>query len=115
MVITQPVKMDPAVSNDTASLPCHASASVAGHIVNPGSGTNLSPDNEHASSLQSSYLGKNISDANLKQEPIAIIGMAVHMPGAPNVGRLWEIIANGSNTVEEVRLRTSHLVIHLVD
>ena len=38
-----------------------------------------------------------------KQEPIAIVGMAVNMPGAPNVDRLWEILANGSNTVEEVR------------
>lgn len=101
--------MDPAVANATASPPCHASASVTGHIVNVGPGTNLSPDIEHASSLQSiqtdkrSSLHNNISDTNLKQEPIAIIGMAVNMPGAPNVGRLWEILANGINTVEEVR------------
>ena len=100
--------MDPAVSNATASLPCH----VPGRIVNVASGTNLLPDIEHASnSLQSiqvqteqhSYLDKHVSDANLKQEPIAIVGMAVNMPGAPNVARLWEILANGSNTVEEVR------------
>ena len=64
-----------------------------------------------ASSLQAqsiqtdklSYLDKNGFDANLKQEPIAIVGMAVNMPGAPNVGRLWEILKDGSNTVEEVR------------
>jgi hypothetical protein len=95
--------MDPAVSNATASLPCH----VPGHIVNVGPGTNLSPpDIEHASSIQTdkrSYLDKHVSDANLKQEPIAIVGMAVNMPGAPNVDQLWEILANGSNTVEEVR------------
>jgi hypothetical protein len=74
-----------------------------------GPGTNL--DIGRASSFQSiqvdnrSYLDKKISesDANLKQEPIAIVGMAVNMPGAPNVDRLWEILANGSNTVEEVR------------
>lgn len=97
--------MDPAVSNATESLPCH----VPGHIVNVSPGTNLSPDIEHASSLQRiqtdkrSYLDKHVFGANLKQEPIAIVGMAVNMPGAPNVGRLWEILANGNNTVEEVR------------
>ena len=120
-VVTQPVKMDPAVSNDTEGLPCH----VPGHIVNVGPGTtdNLSesPDIGHSSSLQSiqtdkrSYLDKHVSDANLKQEPIAIVGMAVNMPGAPNVDRLWEILVNGSNTVEEVRFCTSYLVLHLVD
>jgi hypothetical protein len=105
MVLTQHVEMDLAFSNATASLPCH----VPVHIVDVGPGTNLSPDIEHASSPQSdtprseSYLEKHVSDANVKQEPIAIVGMAVNMPGAPNVGRLWEILANGGNTVEEVR------------
>ena len=55
--------------------------------------------------MQPAAVNKNISNANSKQEPIAIIGMAVNMPGAPNVGRLWEILANGSNTVEEVRFK----------
>lgn len=66
-----------------------------------------------ASSLQAqsiqtdkrSYYKNVFDDANLKQEPIAIVGMAVNMPGAPNVGRLWEILANGSNTVEEVQFK----------
>lgn len=115
-MVTQPVEMDPAVSIATANL-----SHVPVHIVNIGLETNLSPNIEHASSLQSfqtekrSYLDKHVSDANLKQGPIAIIGMAVNMPGAPNVGRLWEILANGSNTVEEVSFQTSYLVIHLVD
>ena len=91
MVLMQPVEIDPAVSNATASLlPCH----VPVHIVNVGPGTNLSPEIEHASCLPSiqtdkrSYLDKHVSNSNLKQEPIAIVGMAVNMPGAPNVGRL---------------------------
>ena len=37
-----------------------------------------------------------------KQEPIAIIGMAVNMPGAPNVSKLWEVLEHGINTVFEV-------------
>ena len=64
-----------------------------------------------ASSLQTqsiqtdkrSYLDKSVLDVYLKQEPIAIVGMAVNMPGAPNVGQLWEILVKGSNTVDEVR------------
>ncbi|KNZ72615.1 Conidial yellow pigment biosynthesis polyketide synthase [Termitomyces sp. J132] len=37
-----------------------------------------------------------------KQEPIAIIGMAVNMPGAPNVSKLWEVLEHGINTVSEI-------------
>ncbi|KAF5377903.1 hypothetical protein D9615_006799 [Tricholomella constricta] len=37
-----------------------------------------------------------------KQEPIAIIGMAVNMPGAPNVSKLWEILEQGINTISEI-------------
>ena len=67
-----------------------------------------------ASSLQAqsiqtdkrSHLDKSFLDVYLKQEPIAIVGMAVNMPGAPNVGQLWEILAKGSNTVEEVRFES---------
>ena len=47
-------------------------------------------------------MSHNDGSSDVKQEPIAIVGMAVNMPGAPNVGRLWEILENGSNTVEEV-------------
>lgn len=111
----EPVETDPAVPNFT---PYHVPVHIGTGIVGSESGTSLSLDIEHASSLQSiqndkrSYLDK---DANLKQEPIAIVGMAVNMPGAPNVDRLWEILANGSNTVEEVCFFSSCLVIHLVD
>ena len=109
MVLTQPVvnDMDPAVST-TTSLPYHVPGHNASHS---GPGTNssssLSPDIEHASSSiqtdnKRSYLDKDVSNSNLKQEPIAIVGMAVNMPGATNVDQLWEILTNGSNTVEEV-------------
>ncbi|KAF9025638.1 hypothetical protein BDZ89DRAFT_1161644 [Hymenopellis radicata] len=37
-----------------------------------------------------------------KQEPIAIVGMAVNMPGAPNVSKLWEVLEQGINTISEV-------------
>lgn len=38
---------------------------------------------------------------------IAIIGMAVNMPGAPNASKLWEILEEGINTVMEVKCNLS--------
>ena len=35
-------------------------------------------------------------------EPIAVVGMAVNMPGAPNVDRLWELLHNGESTLSQV-------------
>ena len=37
-----------------------------------------------------------------KQEPIAIIGMAAHTPGAVNTAQLWEVLEKGINTVSKV-------------
>lgn len=37
-----------------------------------------------------------------KQEPIAIVGMAVNLPGAPDVSKLWELLEQGINTISEV-------------
>lgn len=39
-------------------------------------------------------------------EPIAVVGMAVNMPGAPNADRLWELLHNGDNTLSQVRVRS---------
>jgi hypothetical protein len=36
------------------------------------------------------------------RECVAVVGMAVNMPGAPNSSKLWEILQEGVNTVEEV-------------
>ena len=39
---------------------------------------------------------------SLVLEPIAVVGMAVNMPGAPNVDRLWELLHNGESTLSQV-------------
>lgn len=39
-----------------------------------------------------------------KQEPIAIIGMAAHTPGAANTAQLWEVLERGINTVSKVSM-----------
>ena len=36
------------------------------------------------------------------REPIAIVGMAVNMPGARNTSELWEVLERGVNTIAEV-------------
>ena len=41
--------------------------------------------------------------------PIAIVGMAVELPGAQDSHQLWDLLVNGLNTVSEVfRVQTSH-------
>lgn len=37
------------------------------------------------------------------QDQVAIVGMAVNMPGAPNTSRLWEVLEKGLNMVSEVK------------
>ena len=39
-------------------------------------------------------------------EPIAIVGMAVNMPSAPNIERLWELLHNGESTLSQVWVRS---------
>ena len=39
-------------------------------------------------------------------EPIAVVGMAVNMPGASNADKLWELLHNGDNTLSQVRVRS---------
>ena len=38
------------------------------------------------------------------EEDIAIVGMAVDLPGAPDSAGLWKVLSEGMNTVTEVRL-----------
>jgi len=44
----------------------------------------------------------NGGDRKAKQELIAIVGMTVNMPGAPNTAGLWEVLERGINTCFEV-------------
>lgn len=37
-----------------------------------------------------------------RHEPIAIIGMAVNLPGAPDSGALWKVLEDGLNMISEV-------------
>lgn len=50
----------------------------------------------------------NITQDQLHQkEPIAIVGMAVNFPGAPNVAKLWRVLEEGISTIRKVRIFSS--------
>jgi len=103
MILTQPVNWPDVMASLSNAAP---SRSVA-HIVHFGPGTGL------ARPMLRAFGGKAVTTVNATiaegagadrnpQEPIAIIGMAVNMPGAPNVAKLWEVLEQGINTVSEV-------------
>lgn len=75
-------------------------------LLNVGPGDSLAKDFER----QISAVGLDVSLRDISTseptspilEPIAIVGMAVNMPGAPNVDSLWELIHNGGSTLSPV-------------
>ncbi|KAK7026520.1 hypothetical protein VNI00_015600 [Paramarasmius palmivorus] len=108
MIVLQPVHWDAVALNLSNS----ATDSAGIRILNFGPGAGL------ASSLKQMVqhsCGRNIEVVDIsktkdreramsqpKQEPIAIVGMAVNLPGAPNVSMLWEVLEKGINTVKEI-------------
>ena len=107
MVLTQTVNWNFVVEKVVKSCP----GSIPVRLLNVGPGTGLVRSTERGfprgvvASLDLSIAdvtGHHQSKA--KQEPIAVIGMAVNMPGAPNVSKLWEILEQGVNTISEVRI-----------
>lgn len=106
MVITEPVNWDLLMSELVQALPAHASACLLN--FGPGAGLIRSMErsfptgriSHHDISLPSEEPNK----VKPKQEPIAIVGMAVNMPGARNTSKLWEVLEKGINTISEVSL-----------
>lgn len=69
----------------------------------PGLGLGKSTQRLFAESSASLLdLTKGITRATPTQDPIAIIGMAVNMPGARDVTKLWQLLEDGINTISEV-------------
>jgi hypothetical protein len=106
MVLTQTVNWNLVVEKVVKSCP----ESIPVRLLNMGPGTGLARSMERAFPRgRVTSLDLTIADvtghqqSKAKQEPIAVIGMAVNMPGAPNVSKLWEILEQGVNTVSEVR------------
>ncbi|KAK0463812.1 putative polyketide synthase [Desarmillaria tabescens] len=105
MVISQPVNWDLVTSGALRDLPEDASL----RLLNVGPGTGLCRGLERVLRKERVKLldltaldAKTPRQLKGKQEAIAIVGMAVNMPGAPNVSKLWEVLEQGINTISEV-------------
>lgn len=98
MIFIQPVRWDLIVAAlSKSSLSKHSV-----RLLTIGSGTALGNVTKRAFGVDSRIfdVGKGIADAPT-QEPIAIIGMGLNMPGAPNASELWSILERGINTVSQ--------------
>ncbi|KAF4596739.1 Type I Iterative Polyketide synthase (PKS) [Pleurotus pulmonarius] len=105
MVLTQPVNWDLVVDGLVKSAP----VDIPVRLLNVGPGTGLTRSMERSfpkdivSSLDlTSVNNESSGEAKSKQEPIAIVGMAVNMPGARDASKLWELLEKGINTISEV-------------
>jgi len=111
MLLVQPVNWDRVVSSLANALPIsdiEFGNSPCIRLLNFGPGTGLMRSTEKSCKLSGGISVDLIVDAarvderKPKQEPIAIVGMAVNMPGAPNTTKLWEVLEKGINTCSEV-------------
>ncbi|KAF8630985.1 hypothetical protein AX15_002695 [Amanita polypyramis BW_CC] len=74
-------------------------------LLNIGPGTGLARSIERALARSQAALFDLTVSGKLKspkQEPIAVIGMAIHMPGAASTLQLWNILEQGINTITEI-------------
>ena len=114
MLLTQPVNWDLVVDKvvETSPKDLHI------QLLNVGPGTGLTKPVERALGSHVTLLDLTthneiggLAEKVPKQEPIAIVGMAVNMPGAPNISQLWETLERGINTIAKVRLLNGHKII----
>lgn len=110
MLLTQAVNWDVVVAETVKACPDDCNARLLN--VGPGSGLTRSMEREfprdRVSSLDlTTSGGKSTPLGKPKQDAIAIVGMAVHMPGARDASELWKLLEQGINTISEVR----HLLI----
>ncbi|KAJ7206375.1 putative polyketide synthase [Mycena pura] len=105
MILTQPVYWNLVTGNIFEALP----DTVSIRLLNFGPGTGLLKTTERAfprarvSSVDVTRDAQPDSHhVGAKQEPIAIVGMGINMPSAPNKDKLWAILENGINTISEI-------------
>ena len=105
MILTQPVNWNLLVDRLAARCPSDTHL----QVINVGPGSGLArvierslPDGSNSTIDLSITDDDRSRRSRAKQEPIAIVGMAVNMPGASNTSRLWEVLERGINTISEV-------------
>ncbi|PPQ69908.1 hypothetical protein CVT24_003242 [Panaeolus cyanescens] len=106
MILLQPVNWDLVLQKTIESIPSCTFV----QLINVGPGTSLARTLERTMFFHDlqSYDCRDLNEHQtrpitcVKQEPIAIIGMAVNMPSATNVSQLWDLLENGRNTAQEI-------------
>ncbi|KAF9483554.1 ketoacyl-synt-domain-containing protein [Pholiota conissans] len=105
MILIHPVNWDAVVEKSAAHLP----SGICIKLLNIGLGSTMIKLLERSFSQDKNSCqivdfadGIKAPRFKVKQEPIAIIGMAVKMPGAPSVTELWEVLESGQNTVSTI-------------
>ncbi|KAG2359143.1 hypothetical protein BDR07DRAFT_1415802 [Suillus spraguei] len=111
MIVVSPVEWQSVVQGLGIAVPADAPTQVLN--FGPSSGLlrmlEKSLSTEKVACTDVAVSGSNTPDGpvennfNFKQEPIAIVGMALRLPGgARNANELWELLERGINTVSEI-------------
>jgi hypothetical protein len=106
MILIHPVYWDKVVKSTAASIPCDCPVQILYFEGGQGLLRSLTKSlKQHGiSNVQCLEMGgERVLQASSRHEPVAIIGMAVNMPGAKSVDELWDILKNGSKTLRPVR------------
>ncbi|KAL0058113.1 hypothetical protein AAF712_015224 [Marasmius tenuissimus] len=102
MLLTQPVNWTRVVQGVRDALPGETGV----NVMNVGPGKGLVAGMERALGLRMVTVidisTGNPQEGMPKREPIAIVGMAVNMPGSPNVSKLWDVLEQGINTISPI-------------
>lgn len=105
MILLHQVNWDKVVNAVAKSIPENQTA----HLVNVGPGSGLMRSMEKAlrnGGFVTHYAAFRDTTSTIREparDCVAVVGMAVHMPGAPNVSKLWEILEEGINTIMKVK------------
>jgi hypothetical protein len=105
MILLQQVNWDKVTNAVSKSIPENQTA----HLVNVGPGSALMRSMEKVlrnGTLVTHCIAFRETKTTIPEpvrDCVAIVGMAVNMPRAPNASKLWEILDEGINTVMEVK------------
>lgn len=115
MIIIQPINWDRVTSSIASTIDNRRDKALSTiRLLNFGPGTGLMRNMKKIFKCETvdvsksgMTMGGSADGTKTKQPLIAIVGMAVNMPGAPNTEKLWEILEQGINMCSEVRITSN--------